>query len=98
MSLQNLSPRPDFGQKKGRPKPTLKKSLGEDAYKAFPVWRNFNYCASANIAITVANDATVIYRFFLIFATFARSRRQKCFVAVRQNEEMICADFPRYAR
>jgi hypothetical protein len=75
----------EFGQKKGRPKPTLKKSLGEDAYKAFPVWLGFIYCASANSAITVANDATAIYRFMVVFAAFARSRKQKCFVAVRQN-------------
>jgi hypothetical protein len=66
---------PNLGKKKGRPKPTLKKSLGEGAYKAFPVWPSFIFCASANSAIAVANDATAIYRFVVIFGTFARSRK-----------------------
>lgn len=75
---------PNLDKKKGRPKSTLKKSLGEDAYKAFPVWSGFIFCASANSAIAVANDATDIYKFNLNFVTFIRLRDQNIFVAVRQ--------------
>jgi hypothetical protein len=72
-------------EKKGRPKSTLKKSLGEDAYKAFLLWAKIIFCASANSAIAVANDATTIYKFEPNFATFIRLRDQNILVAVRQN-------------
>ena len=44
--------------------------------------------------MSVANDATTIYKFRLNFAAFARLRNQRFFVAVRQNEEMIMRRLP----
>jgi hypothetical protein len=72
-------------KKKGRPESTLKKSLGEDAYKACPLSRHFIFCASANSAIAVAYHATAIYKNIMNSAAFVRSQNQVTFVAVRQN-------------
>ena len=72
-------------KKKGRPESTLKKSLGEDAYKACPLSPYYIFCASANSAIAVAYPATAIYRINLNSAAFVRSQNQIIFVAVRQK-------------
>lgn len=75
----------EFAQKKGLAEANPEKSLGEDAYRAIVFWLSFIFCASANSAIAVANDATIIYTFKLKVATFERSRDQAIFAAVRQN-------------